>query len=50
MVPHHSHAPGKPSEGLELKTGQINTLKLFGGIRHGRTLLAAGTWLVSHGQ
>ena len=34
VVAHHADALGKPVEGLEFKSGKIDTLKLFGGIRH----------------
>ena len=38
MVTYYAHAPGKQVEGLELKAGEINALKLLGGIGHERLL------------
>jgi hypothetical protein len=40
-VANHAYALGKTIEGLKIKTSEINTLKLFGWVRHGK-LLASG--------
>src|SRR5208337_3019517 len=36
VVAHYSNAPGKAFEGLQLKSRKVQTLELFGGIRHGK--------------
>jgi hypothetical protein len=41
MVAYYPDTFGKAVEGLEIKPGKVNALKLFGGIRHEK-LLAAG--------
>ena len=43
VVTHHADAFGKAVESLEFKSGQIDTLQLFGGIGHEN---AAGFWLL----